>query len=62
MEFRFFERRDRFSERLQRFPGVEAGGRTLRKAGVELKKEAPPVAEPDDEAAGTRDAAAGVDG
>ena len=76
MEFRFFERRDRFSERLQRFPGVEAGGRTpqsvgrtrtlrgirlkdykdrARKAGVELKKceeEAPPVAEPDDEALG----------
>jgi putative DNA primase/helicase len=33
MEYRFFERRDRFSERLQGFPGVDAGGRTPRSAG-----------------------------
>ena len=33
MEFRFFERRDRFSERLQGFPGVEAGGRTPQSVG-----------------------------
>jgi phage/plasmid-associated DNA primase len=33
MEFKFFERKDRFSERLQGFPGVEAGGRTPRSEG-----------------------------
>jgi len=33
MEYRFFERKDRFSERLQGFPGVDAGGRTPRREG-----------------------------